>query len=326
MKLASKQAAGPDGRLLIVDRDLTYCVEAEAAPTLQYALDHWSVVQPGLVEQYAALNAGRASGSTPVNLSSLGAAMPRSFQFLDSSAFLSHNYILAEAWGFERRSTLAPPLMYQGLSDRFYPPHGNVPFRSMEDEIDFEAEFAVLTDRVPLGVSAYEAMDHIKLIVLLNDWSLRAFGPSEMKSGFGFIHAKPPSSMSAFAITPDELGGAWRDGRVCLTVNVYRNGAPFGRPSGSEMSFGFHELIAHAATTRDLCAGTVIGSGTVSNANYTAVGSGCIAERRAIDRLNSLGELTPYLNFDEQVRIEASDSAGRLLFGSMDQTVSAVQL
>jgi fumarylacetoacetate (FAA) hydrolase len=323
MKLASKLAAGPDGRLLIVGRDLTYCVEAEAAPTLQYALDNWSVVQPGLVEQYAALNAGRASGATPVNLSSLGAAMPRSFQFLDSSAFLSHNYILAEAWGFERRSTLAPPLMYQGLSDRFYPPHGGVPFRSMDDEIDFEAEFAVLTDRVPLGVSADEAMDHIKLIVLLNDWSLRAFGPSEMKSGFGFIHAKPPSSMSAFAVTPDELGEAWHDGRVCLAVNVYRNGRLFGRPSGAEMSFGFHDLIVHAATTRELCAGTVIGSGTVSNADYKVVGSGCIAEKRAIDRLSSAGEPTPYLKFNEVLKIEAFDPAGRSLFGAMDQTVSA---
>src|SRR3984893_14501852 len=326
MRLASKVAAGPDGRLLIVGRDCMTCVEAEAAPTLQYALDNWSVVQPGLVKQYAALNAGRASGSTPVDLASLGAAMPRSFQFLDASAFLAHNYILAEAWGFERHSTRAPPLMYQGLSDRFYPPHGRVPIRSTDDEIDFEVEFAVLTDRVPLGVSADEAMAHIKLIVLLNDWSLRAFGPSEMKSGFGFIHAKPPSSMSAFAVTPDELGEAWRNCRVGLAVNVYRNGVLFGRPSGAEMSFGFHDLIAHAATTRELCAGTVIGSGTVSNANYKVVGSGCIAEKRAIDRLNSADEPTPHLKNNEQVRIEAIDSTGQLLFGSMDQRISALPL
>jgi fumarylacetoacetate (FAA) hydrolase len=325
MKLASKTGTSPDGRLLIVATDLASCVEAEAAPTLQYALDNWSVVQPELVKQYAVLNAGRASGATPVNLASLGAAMPRSFQFLDASAFLAHNHILADAWGFERRSTLAPPLMYQGLSDRFYPPHGSVPFRSMDDEIDFETEFAVLTDRVPLGVSADEATGHIKLIVLLNDWSLRAFGPSEMKSGFGFIHAKPPSSMSAFAVTPDELGEAWRNCRVGLAVNVYRNGVLFGRPSGAEMSFGFHDLIAHAATTRELCAGTVIGSGTVSNANYKVVGSGCIAERRAIDRLNSAGEPTPYLKFNERLRIEAFDSAGQSLFGSMDQRVSALE-
>jgi fumarylacetoacetate (FAA) hydrolase len=325
MKLASKMGTGPDARLLIVGRDLTNCVEAEAAPTLQYALDNWSVVQPGLVEQYAALNSGRASGATPVDLASLGAAMPRSFQFLDASAFLSHNYILAEAWGFERRSTLAPPLMYQGLSDRFHPPHGSVPFRSMDDEIDFEVEFAVLTDRVPLGVSADEAIGHIKLIVLLNDWSLRAFGPSEMKSGFGFIQAKPPSSMSAFAVTSDELGEAWHNCRVCLPVHVYRNGKLFGEPSGAEMSFGFHDLIVHAATTRELCAGTVIGSGTVSNANYKVVGSGCIAEKRAIDRLSSAGEPTPYLKFNEVLKIEAFDPAGRSLFGAMDQMVSALQ-
>ena len=324
MKLASKMGTNPDGRLLIVGRDLASCVEAESAPTLQCALDNWSVVQPGLVEQHAALNAGRASGATPVNLKCLGAAMPRSFQFLDASAFLAHNYILAEAWGFERRSTLAPPLMYQGLSDRFYPPHGSVPFRSMDDEIDFEAEFAVLTDRVPPGVSADEAMVHIKLVVLLNDWSLRAFGPSEMKSGFGFIHAKPPSSMSAFAVTPDELGEAWHKGRVCVAVNVCRNGMLFGHPGGAEMSFGFHDLIAHAAKTRELCAGTVIGSGTVSNADYRVVGSGCIAEKRAIDKLTSDGEPTPYLKFGEQLKIEAFDSAGQSIFGSMDQMIAAL--
>ena len=250
--------------------------------------------------------------------------MPRSFQFLDASAFLAHNHILADAWRFERRSTLAPPLMYQGLSDRFYPPHGSVPFRSMDDEIDFEVEFAVLTDRVPLGVSADEAKGHIKLIVLLNDWSLRAFGPSEMKSGFGFIHAKPPSSMSAFAVTPDELGEAWHNCRACVAVHVYRNGKLFGEPSGAEMSFGFHDLIVHAATTRELCAGTVIGSGTVSNANYKVVGSGCIAEKRAIDRIKSAGEPTPYLKFNEVLKIEAFDSAGRSLFGTMEQIVSAL--
>jgi fumarylacetoacetate (FAA) hydrolase len=324
MKLASKMGMRTDGRLLIVGRDLATCVEAEAAPTLQYALDNWRLVQPELDKQYAALNAGRASGATPVNPASLSAAMPRSFQFLDASAFLAHNHILAEAWGFERRSTLAPPLMYQGLSDRFYPPHGSVPFRSTDDEIDFEAEFAVLTDRVPLGVSADEALGHIKLAVLLNDWSLRAFGPSEMKSGFGFIHAKPPSSMSAFAVTPDELGEAWHKGRVCLAVNVYRNSMLFGRPSGAEMSFGFHDLIAHAARTRELCAGSVIGSGTVSNANYKIVGSGCIAEKRAIDKLGSEGEPTPYLKFGEQLKIEAFDPAGQLIWGSMDQMVSGL--
>jgi fumarylacetoacetate (FAA) hydrolase len=324
MKLASKVGTRTDGRLLIIGRDLATCVEAEAAPTLQYALDNWSVVQPELDKQYAALNTGRLSGATPVNLASLSAAMPRSFQFLDASAFLAHNHILAEAWGFERRSTLAPPLMYQGLSDRFYPPHGSVPFRSMDDVIDFEVEFAVLTDRVPLGVSADEALGHIKLAVLLNDWSLRAFGPSEMKSGFGFIHAKPPSSMSAFAVTPDELGEAWHKGRVCLAVNVYRNGMLFGRPSGAEMSFGFHDLIAHAARTRELCAGSVIGSGTVSNANYKIVGSGCIAEKRAIDKLSSEGEPTPYLKFGEQLKIEAFDPAGQLIWGSMDQMVSGL--
>lgn len=320
MKLATRFNGHPDGELLVVSHDLQRGVPARSAGTLQDALDRWSDVQASLQEQYSALNEGTERSAEFIEPGTLMAAMPRSYQFLDASAFLAHNHILAQAWGFQRRSPSDPPLMYQGLSDRFFPAHGAVTFRSEADEIDFEAEFAVITDRVPLGTTRERALAHIKLVVLLNDWSLRAFGPSEMKGGFGFLHAKPPSSISAFAVTPHSLGDGWRNARVCLPVNITRNGTAFGHPHGHEMTYGFDELIAHAAATRDLCAGTVIGSGTVSNADYQHVGSGCIAERRAIDQIDAQ-PLTPYLRFGDQVRIDATDASGRTAFGAIEQRI-----
>ena len=322
MKLATRATSHPDGELLVVSQDLRQCVRARGAQTLQQALDRWHEIEGLLEDQYASLNAGREPGAATVDPLELMAAMPRSYQFLDASAFLAHNHILARAWGFEPRTLLDPPLMYQGLSDRFLPPHGAVSFRSQSDDIDLEAEFAVITDRVPLGTSKEQACAHIKLVVLLNDWSLRAFGPAEMKGGFGFIHAKPPSAISAFAVTPAGLGDAWQDARVRLTVSTSINGVGFGHPQGDEMSYGFDELIAHAAATRDLCAGTVIGSGTVSSVNYASVGSGCIAERRAIDSIEKKSPL-PYLKFGDRVRIEALDAAGRSVFGEIDQVVAS---
>lgn len=321
MKLATRATGHPDGELLLVSEDLRQCVRAHAAATMQQALDHWQEVERPLEEQSAALNAGKERDAETVEPLSLMAAMPRSFQFLDASAFLAHNHILAQAWGFEPRTENDPPLMYQGLSDRFLAPHGEVTFRSAADDIDFEAEFAVITDRVPLGTSREQAAAHIKLIVLLNDWSLRAFGPSEMKGGFGFIHAKPHSSLSAFAATPGSLGECWRNSRVGLTTRIARNGVALGHPHGQEMSYGFDELIAHAAATRDLCAGTVLGSGTVSSANYRQVGSGCIAECRAIDSMEKRA-LTPYLQFGDRVCIDALDPTGHSVFGAIDQVVA----
>lgn len=322
MKLASRAADGPDGRLLIVSRDLSQAVEAKAATTLLQALETWSAVEPKLRVQYDALNAGTAPGAVVIDPMALAAALPRSHQFLDASAFLAHNHILADAWGYARRTEADPPLIYQGLSDRFYPAHGEVPFRSEADDIDFEAEFGVILDATPLGVSPAEALAHVRLVVLVNDWSLRAFGPTEMKGGFGFLQAKPPCSLSAFAVTPDELGDAWRDGRVGLTLRVHRGEALFGAPGGAAMSCGFGDLIAHAAATRDLCAGTLIGSGTVSNFDAEKVGSGCIAERRALDELAPSKPATPYLRFGERVRMEAFDAAGRSVFGAIEQGVA----
>ena len=322
MKLSSRAADGPDGRLLVVSRDLSHAVEANAAATLLHAVETWSAVEPKLRAQYDSLNNGTEPGAFVLDTTTLAAVLPRSHQFLDASAFLAHNNILADAWGYMRRTEADPPLIYQGLSNRFYPAHGEVPFRSEADDIDFEAEFGVILDETPLGISPAEALQHVRLVLIINDWSLRAFGPTEMKGGFGFLQAKPPCSLSAVAVTPDELGEAWSDGRVGLILRVYRGEALFGAPAGAAMSYGFGDLIAHAAATRDLCAGTLIGSGTVSNFEAEQVGSGCIAERKALEALALAATATPYLRFGEKVRMEALDAAGRSIFGAIDQCVA----
>lgn len=319
MKLATLDTGG-DGQLLIVSRDLSRGAVATAAPTLQAAMENWREIEGALREQSDMLNAGSAADVIAIDPQALAAILPRGYQFLDASAFLAHNHILARAWGFEPRGEAEPPLMYQGLSNIFYPPHGEVPFRGFDDDVDFEAEFGVITDAVPRGVSPDDALGHARLIIMINDWSLRAFGPDEMKGGFGFLHAKPPSTLSGFAMTPDELGDDWRDGRVCLPLHVKRNGEAFGRPDGSAMHFGFGELIAHAARTRDLCAATVIGSGTVSNYDAATVGSGCIAERRALDAIDGLPP-TPYLDAGESVRLELLDRTGVSIIGMIEQAV-----
>ena len=321
MKLATLRTGG-DGTLLVVSRDLTRAVRAIAATSLQAALENWAAIEPALRAQFDALEHGRVDGEMAVDPAALDAILPRSFQFLDASAFLAHNHILARAWGFAPRGETEPPLMYQGLSNFFYPPHGAVTFRGFDgDEVDFEAELGVITDEVPLGTTPDDALDHVRLIIMLNDWSLRAFGPKEMQGGFGFLHAKPPTTLSAFAMTPDELGNAWSDGRVHLPLVIERNGQRFGTPDGGAMHFGFGDLIAHAAMTRDLCPGTVIGSGTVSNYNAADVGSGCIAERRALDALADR-EMTSYLVEGERVGIELRDAQGRAILGTIDQQIA----
>ncbi len=322
MKLATRPGDTADGRLVLVSRDLAHAVDAIAAATLQAALDDWSRVEPQLRAEYDRLDADGWARTETFDAAAMLAPLPRAWQFIDGSAFLAHNHILADAWGYEKRTEEDPPLMYQGLSDHFYAACEDVSFRSEEDDIDFEAEYGVILDRTPLGVTPADALAHVKLIMIINDWSLRAFGPGEMKGGFGFLQAKPPSSQSPVAVTPDELGDAWRDGRVCLALHVCRGDERFGRPDGSAMTYGFGELIAHAALTRDLCAGTVIGSGTVANDVAADVGSGCIAERRALDRLSSRLPPTPYLRFGEQVRLVVLDRHQQSVFGEINQRVS----
>jgi fumarylacetoacetate (FAA) hydrolase len=214
---------------------------------------------------------------------------------------------------------LTRPLMYQGGSDDFVGPTEDMPFPSEADGIDFEAEIAVIVDRVPMGTPAAEALRHVKLVMLANDASLRSLALVEMKTGFGWIHAKPATSFSPVAVTPDALGPAWKDGRLHLPIQVSWNGRKFGHPNAGAMGFGFHELIAHAAYSRNLSAGTIIGSGTVSNPDYRSVGSACIAERRAIELADEGHALTEYMRIGDRVRIEMFDPDGRSLFGAIDQ-------
>jgi fumarylacetoacetate (FAA) hydrolase len=211
--------------------------------------------------------------------------------------------------------------MYQGGSDDLLGAHADLLFPSEKDGIDFEAEVAVITDRVPMQTSAAQALAHIKLLMLANDASLRVLAPVEMKTGFGWIQAKPSTSFSPVAVTPDELGTAWRNARVCLPVQVEWNGKPFGHPDAGEMGFGFDQLIAHAAYSRNLSAGTVIGSGTISNSTYRSVGSACIAERRGIEVVDHGAASTPYMKFGDRVRIEMFDTQGNSIFGAIDQKV-----
>lgn len=322
MKFATLQDHALDGRLLIVSRDLTACVEAgDIAPTLLHALQHWADVEDALRRRYEALNAGRLE-SQPFDPRRCAAPLPRSPQWCDGSAFLNHANLMEKAFGTPPIPDLDTiPLMYQGASDDFLGPHDDVPMPSETDGIDFEGEFGVIVDAVAMGSGAEQALDAVRLVVQLNDWSLRAMGPREMRTGFGFLQAKPSTSFAPVAVTPDELGNGWSDGRVHLQLEVSWNDAPFGRPDGGEMSFGFGELIAHAARTRRLKAGTIIGTGTVSNVSRQA-GSACIAERRVIEMIDQGEARTGFMRFGDRVRMEARwPGAGAGPFGVIEQTV-----
>lgn len=319
MKLATLDNGTRDGWLVVVSRDLRTAVSAgKALPTLQAALESWAAAKDGLETLYAALNAGRAVGAFPFDPKQAMAPLPRAYQWLDASAFPSHGALMSKAFGIAHPET-DRPLMYQGLSHRFLGPHEPARFPSAADGIDFEGEFGVITDDVPMGVSPEAAMGHVKLLVQINDWSLRAIAPVEMKTGFGWIRAKPACSMAPVTVTPDELGEAWADGRVNLRLAVDWNGERFGNAHGGAMEVGFHDLVAHAASTRDLCAGTIVGSGTVANFDHAEVGSSCIAERRGSEIVEHGAPLTPFMAFGDRVRMEAVGIDGGPLFGVIDQ-------
>ena len=321
MRLATITNGTTDGELVVVSRDGSRYLSPPGWPTLQSALDNWGRAEPELARLNDDLIAG--SGET-LDVARLLAPLPRAWQWLDGSAYRSHGELMEQLFG---SPPPAPdrPLMYQGMSHRFLSPTEDVIFPRTEDGIDFEGEFGVITDAVPMGVTPAEAMAHIKLIIQINDWSLRVLAPSEMKTGFGWVQAKPACSAAPFAVTPEALGDHWRDGRVDLPLQVEWNGEWFGAPLGGQMGFGFHELIAHAAATRDLCAGTIIGSGTVSNPEYRIVGSSCIAERRGIEMLDEGSARTAYMQFGDRVRMECTLPDGRILFGAIDQTVQSPQ-
>ena len=318
MKLATQHDGGRDGALIVVSSDgCRWLAATDVAATLQLALDDWDRVEPALRALSARVETGQGD---PVVAERLRAPLPRAWQWLDGSAFPTHGELMQQAFGLPPIET-DRPLMYQGMSHRFLSGTEDVPFPSEADGIDFEGEFGIVTGDVPMGCTVEQALAHVRLVLLINDWSLRAIAPVEMKTGFGWIQAKPACSVAPFAVTPDELGTAWREGRVCLPLQVSINGTWFGSPNGNAMAVGFGDLIAHAARTRDLPAGTIIGSGTVSNATHADVGSSCISERRAIDMIAGRPPM-PFLGFRDRVRMTV-DFDGRSVFGALDQEVVA---
>lgn len=325
MKLASLKQ-GRDGRLVVVSRDLARCVDATAiAPTLQSALDEWARIYPQLSALAEQLNSAAGMGDS-FEPNACAAPLPRAFQWADGSAYVNHMELVRKARGAEMpESFWTDPLMYQGGSDSFIGPEDPVLMESEAWGIDFEAEVAVITGDVPMGVSPDDAARHIQLIMLVNDVSLRNLIPEEIAKGFGFFHAKPSSSFSPVAVTPDELGSAWDGRKLHLPLHAELNAALVGAPNaGVDMTFDFAELIAHAARSRPLAAGTIIGSGTVSNVDRSS-GSCCLAEVRMLEILNQGQAQTPFLKFGDEVRIFMLDEAGESIFGDIRQTVERYQ-
>ncbi|MGO8914964.1 MAG: fumarylacetoacetate hydrolase family protein [Stellaceae bacterium] len=324
MKLATLKEGGRDGTLVVVSRDLAVCATVpQAAKTLQAALDRWRDCEAELREVYRLLNYRQLSRSTPFHAAAAASPLPRAYQWADGSAYLHHAELVRKARKAEMPQSLySDPLMYQGGSDSFIGPEDDILAADEAWGIDFEGEVAVITDDVPMGVSAAAAGGHIKLVLLVNDVSLRNLIPSELAKGFGFYQSKPATAFSPVAVTPDELDGAWDGSTVHLPLVCHVNGQEFGRPdAGADMNFGFPALIAHAARTRELEAGSIVGSGTVSNRDPERVGSCCIAERRMIETIADGAPKTPFLRFGDRVRIEMFDAQGRSIFGAIDQKV-----
>jgi len=320
MKLGSLKS-GRDGELILVSRDLT---RAFALPgTLQTALDHWPEVEPKLTALAAALDEGSIPKSFPFDPAQCGAPLPRAYQWADGSAYVVHVELVRKARGADMPAAFwTDPMIYQGGSDNFLGPTDDISVADESWGIDFEAEIAVITDDVPMGVTAENARTHIKLVMLANDVSLRYLIPAELAKGFGFFQSKAWTSFSPVAVTPDELGQAWNGDSIDLPLISTLNGEIFGRPNArTGMVFDFPRLIAHAAKTRPLGAGTIIGSGTVAN-DDRSVGSSCIIERRSIESIDHGTAKTPFLKFGDRVRIEMLDAEGRSIFGAIDQMVT----
>ncbi|WP_068828435.1 fumarylacetoacetate hydrolase family protein [Pseudomonas sp. BMS12] len=322
MKLASLNQ-GRDGELIVVSRDLTRAVKVpQIAATLQAALDDWDIKRPLLESVYQRLNDGLIDEAFVFDQTDCHSPLPRAFHWADGSAYVNHVELVRKARGAEMpESFWHDPLMYQGGADSFIPPHSPIQLADEAWGIDLEAELAVITDDVPMGATAAEAGEHIRLLLLVNDVSLRNLIPGELAKGFGFYQSKPSSSFSPVAVTPDELGEAWKDGKVHRPLVSHINGALFGQPNaGVDMTFNFPTLVAHAAKTRPLGAGTIIGSGTVSNYDRSA-GSSCLAEKRMLEIVEQGEAITPFLKFGDRVRIEMFDAAGQSIFGAIDQAV-----
>ncbi|HUR62494.1 MAG TPA: fumarylacetoacetate hydrolase family protein [Candidatus Thermoplasmatota archaeon] len=322
MKLATIPDGSRDGALVVVlqDKGLVARVPARITPNLRTALEQWAAVEPELRRIERQAHEGRWPEVQPVADMEFLAPLPRTTSWLDGSAFIQHILLVRKARNAEPPSDLRTvPLMYQGVGDPLLAPRAPIEATSEEHGIDLEAEVAVILDDTPQGTAAADAARHIKLLVLLNDVSLRGLIPRELAAGFGFFHGKPPSSLGPFAVTPDELGAAWREGRLHLPIRVEVNGQRIGEPDCGEMFFSFPQLIEHASRTRPLPAGTILGSGTVSNADESR-GCGCLAEVRTLETIKTGAPLTPFLRFGDRVRIEVRDG-GRSVFGAIEQEV-----
>ena len=323
MKLGSLKQGGRDGTLIVVSRDLARAVRATAiADTLQRGLEDWSNVAPRLNALSETLNAGTADGAFDLDMNALAAPLPRAYEFVDGSAYLPHVVRVRRSRGAEvPQSFYTDPLMYQAVSAGFYGPRDPVRVSSEEYGIDLEAEVVIVTDDVPMAVTPEQAAGHIQLIGLVNDVSLRNLIPGELAKGFGFLQSKPRSALSPVFVTPDELGDAWRDSKVHRPLLTHINGVWFGAPeAGIDMQFNFAQLVAHAARTRPLSAGTIVGSGTVANED-TSRGASCFAEQRAVETLEHGKPSTPFMRFGDVVRIEMLDAAGASLFGAIEQRI-----
>lgn len=324
MKLGSLKEGGRDGTLIVVSRDLTRAVRASGvADTLQRALEDWSNAAPRLNALSERLNAGQAEGAFDLDMSALAAPLPRAYEFVDGSAYLPHVERVRRARGAEvPESFYVDPLMYQAVSAGFYGPRDPVLVADEAYGIDLEAEVVVVTDDVPMAVTPEAAAAHIQLIGLVNDVSLRNLIPGELAKGFGFLQSKPRSALSPVFVTPDELGEAWKDNKVHLPLVTHINDAWFGAPeAGVDMQFDFARLLAHAAKTRPLSAGTIVGSGTVANQD-TSLGASCFAEKRTVETLELGKPVTPFMAFGDVVRIEMRDRAGRDIFGAIEQRIA----
>jgi fumarylacetoacetate (FAA) hydrolase len=334
MKLATLKSGGRDGTLVVVSRDLVTCQAVpKIARTLQQALDDWDHAAPRLVQVYGQLNAGTATGAESFIEEECASPLPRAFQWADGSAYINHVELVRKARGAQvPPSFYTDPLMYQGGSDSFVGPCDPIAVLSEEWGVDLEAEVAVVTGDVPMGAGIEQAAHAVRLVMLVNDVSLRNLIPKELEKGFGFFQSKPASAFSPVAVTPDELGDAWRDSKLCLPLQVTLNDQPFGRPNaGDDMTFSFAHLIAHAAKTRELGAGSIIGSGTVSNKQGGLHGSSianggvgycCLAELRMYETIEQGAPSTPFLRFGDTVRIEMFDADGASIFGAIDQEVA----
>jgi len=327
MKLASLKTGGRDGSLIVVSRNLAHFVSAaDISPTLQVALDNWQQTAPRLNSRYEELNRGACTNIQAMDFQALAAPLPRAFEFVDGSAYLPHVERVRKARGAEvPESFYVDPLMYQATSAGFHGPLDPVPVVSEEYGIDFESEVIVVTDDVPMAVTAEKAEAHIQLVGLINDVSLRNLIPAELAKGFGFLQSKPRSTLSPVLVTPDELGDRWQDSKLSLALHSKLNGEFFGEPeAGVDMQFNFAQLVAHAAKTRPLTAGTIVGSGTIANED-TRKGASCLAEVRMLEIIADGKPSTSFMKYGDTIRIEMFDPEGNSIFGAIEQKIVPYQ-